>query len=841
MSLLQNSNAVTPSAGYDIDNSCRFNDHTDSFLYEKINAAGSNPLIWTLSFWTKISRFALGSTSSSYPAGYRRFAATKKTSSAVNMEMGFRPADTFVWYFWVDGSNHYGIETLRAFRDPSAWYHFTVIHEATNSTAADRMQVWVNGERQTTSAYALGNPPTDGFTGWVSNGYTRMFGGSVANPDTPTVQYPYPGYMAEVNCVDGQALAPSNFGEADSDTNQWKAIEYAGTYGNNGFYFDFENSAALGTDTSGAGNNFTSSAGMDFRDQMMDSPQNSNGGNFCTMNPLNTNNNGSWNGYMQEGNLKLSGTAGIVKSKSTFPLDNVNGSYWEVYWGSATDCNCGISKIGNQRSLTTSSQIGADSYPETGYKGSTGVIDTNGSTEATYATAANGDIISFAYKAGRLYVGKIASGSAVPTWFNSGNPVAGTGYVNATVKPDPTEWLAAFGTSHRVNFGQDSSFAGGVTAQGNTDSNNNGDFYGTVPTGYLAMCTNNLADPLISGVDAPKNFNPVIYTGDGAVDHDITGVGFQPDFSWIKMRSSTGQHMLFDVIRGVGEYLVSNNTEEEKTDATSLLSFDSDGISVGSGYHVNSNTATFVNWNWKGGGAGVTNTDGNMSGTVTVSANSTAGFSIVKWTGSGATNTVGHGLAQAPELIIVKNYSTDVQNWGVGATVVYSGWTGRAGELNDTGAPSVSSNYWNDTPPTASVFTVSTENNVNKSGDNMIAYVFHSVEGYSKISKTNMNGIAEGAFLYCGFKPSYIMFKDVDSTGGYANWAILDNARMPINTTGAPYLRANDTTADVTSTPVPDFVSNGVKIRGTNGQWNDAGNYIWIAFAENPFKTSNAR
>ena len=147
----------------------------------------------------------------------------------------------------------------------------------------------------------------------------------------------------------------------------------------------------------------------------------------------------------------MSGSSGLAHSRSTFALDNVNGSYWEVRWGSATDCNAGISKLGNNN-LTSCSKIGADpGYLETGYKGSTGVIDTNGSTEATYATSAQGDILAFAYKAGRLYVGKIASASAAPTWFNSGNPVAGTGYVNATVKPDPTEWAVAMNNNHKIN------------------------------------------------------------------------------------------------------------------------------------------------------------------------------------------------------------------------------------------------------------------------------------------------------------------------------------------------------------------------------------------------------
>ena len=840
--------------GYDIDNSCRFNDHTAAFLYEVMNGAGSSELIWTLSFWTKIARFAEGSTATSYPAGYRRMAATKKSGPDVtNMEMGFRPNDNFVWYFWVDGSNHYGIETTPKYRDPSAWYHFTVIYNAPDSTAADRMQVWVNGERQTTTAYALGNPPNDKSTGWTSNGWTRMFGGSVANPDTPTVQYPFPGYMAEVHCIDGQALAPSNFAEADEDTNEWKAIEYEGTYGNNGFFFEFQTSGTLGTDTSGSGNNFTSS-GMDAFDQMIDTPQNSTGGNFCTLNPLNAGNSGTWNGYLQEGNLKISGTAGVVKITSTFALDNVNGCYWEVYWGDQTDANCGIGLIGNAN-LTTSSQVGADpAYPETGYKGSTGVIDTNGSTEATYATAANGDIVAFAYKAGRLYVGKIASASAAPTWFNSGNPVAGTGYVNGTVKPDPTEWDAVVGLSHRVNFGADSSFGGGKTAQGNTDSNNNGDFYGTVPTGYLALCSNNLADPLIALPE--EYFETVKFTGTGSTRTVATSL--QSDLSWFKQDNATTNHVWYDSVRGGTNALRSNTTALESQFGDAVITFNSSDIQIAgtSTSGLNGSSDSMVAWNWKAGGAptvdnsagaGYVPTAGSvkingansgaaLAGSIAatrLSANTTSGMSVVQYTGTGSAATIAHGLGVKPALMIFKK-SNAADDWAIWGKDLHGDSTLNA--LKMTSASYVSSStWWNSTDPTTSVISVGT-NGATGAANEFICYVFAEIEGYSKVFNYLPGPALNGVFLYTGFKPAFWMTKMTDGPDGAGSWFLWDNKRGPYNQNN-PYLVPNANYANEVNSNGWDFLSNGLKMRMSIAQNTTIG----IAFAESPFKTSRAR
>ena len=587
------------------------------------------------------------------------------------------------------------------------------------------------------------------------------------------------------------------------------------------------------------------------------------GGNWCTLNPLDTGENGSWNGELQNGNLKLSGSAGVVKSRASFALDTTNGSYWEVRWGSATDANCGISKL-TQKNLTTSSQIGADpAYDETGYKGSTGVIDTDGSTEATYATSAEGTIVAFAYKAGRLYVGKVASASAAPTWFNSGNPANGTGYVNSSVKTDPDYWAAACGLSHTVNFGQDSSFGGEETAQANTDANNVGEFWGSVPTGYLALCNSNLPDPSIKLPG--ENFNTVLYTGNGGNDYAITGVGFQPDFVWNKDRASN-YHGLWDVVRGVDSRIYSNNTDAANTGTDAFESFDSDGFSLNSNSTWNANTNSYVSWNWKAGGAPTAdndNTTGAMdansvslngslqaaytpSGSPTIyptrmSIDTTTGFSIVSYSGNSVAGaTIPHGLSQAPNMVMFKRL-TYTGNWIVGSDALTS-WDYYLDLAEVTAQADF--DFFNDTAPTASVISISAAGAINydntiSANGTYIAYCFHSVEGYSKVGSYTGNGNADGPFVYLGFRPAWIMIKRVDASSP-TGWTILDDKRVGYNVANAE-LFANTKGAEEANNR-NDLVSNGYKGRATSGNVNtDGSTYQYYAVAASPFKYANAR
>ena len=384
-------------------------------------------------------------------------------------------------------------------------------------------------------------------------------------------------------------------------------------------------------------------------------------------------------------------------------------------------------------------------------------------------------------------------------------------------------------TEFVYNFGQDSSFAGNTTAQGNQDSNSIGDFYYEPPTDYLALCTSNLASPEIALPTA--HFNTKLYTGDGATTLAVTGVGFQPDFTWIKNRSAADHHVLVDSVRGATNYLRSTTSAAEVDDNTFVASLDADGFTVGDDVVVNTSTENYASWNWKAGGTAVSNTDGTI--TSSVSANPTAGFSVVGYTGTGALATVGHGLSAAPELVIIKDRTTASTSWSVGTTAgvdfTYVAY------LNATNAFATDAAYFNDADPSASVFTIGDGVEVNTNTEDYIAYCFHSIEGYSKVGSYTANGNVDGNYIYTGFSPKFVLTKS--STAAH-HWDIyLGNT---IAMTLSPNLNLEERTMD--QNPAIDYVSNGFKIRTSDSNYNDSGQtYLYIAFAESPFKTSNAR
>lgn len=347
---------------------------------------------------------------------------------------------------------------------------------------------------------------------------------------------------------------------------------------------------------------------------------------------------------------------------------------------------------------------------------------------------------------------------------------------------------------------------------------------------YLPLSTANLPDPAIDpaqGSSPEDYFNTVLYTGTGS-DQSITGVGFQPDWTWLKMRSSTGSHGLFDAVRGATRRLSSNLTASEDG-AAGVNSFDSDGFTLDA-LNWNNSGGTFVAWNWKANGSGVSNNVGSI--TSTVSANTESGFSIVKWTGDG---TVGHGLDQAPEMFIVKITNT-AGSWWVWHKDLSNTSAGYL-QLNNTNSEGSNTSVWrNAYPATATTIDVNTSY-LNYSTDNYIAYCFHSVDGFSKLGSYTGNGSTDGSFIYTGFRPSFVLIKG--STVG-SNWTIYDNKRDTSNTT-TQNLRPNTSGAETTDHDI-DILSNGFKNRGTGSGGNASGQtYIYACFSENPFKYSNAR
>jgi hypothetical protein len=322
-------------------------------------------------------------------------------------------------------------------------------------------------------------------------------------------------------------------------------------------------------------------------------------------------------------------------------------------------------------------------------------------------------------------------------------------------------------------------------------------------------------------------FNTKLYTGNGATQ-SITGVGFQPDWVWIKNRSTAHDHILTDAVRGVTKDIRSNNTDAEATDAQGLTAFGTDGFTVGTKANINTNGSNIVSWNWLASNSTASNTDGSI--TSTVSANTTAGFSIVTYTGTGSDANVGHSLSSAPELIITKSRSA-TGDWKVHTSAIDGSWD--VGTLNSTAALTNSS-Y---TAPTSSIFYVGTGAPTNASGVTYVSYLFHSVKGYSKFGSFTGNGNADGTFIYTGFRPAFIL---VRASNLVTNWHLYDNKRDPINPADI-ILRANASNAEATSSEFAyDFVSNGFKARSSGSEFNGSGNtFIYMAFGQSIVGSNN--
>jgi hypothetical protein len=622
------------------------------------------------------------------------------------------------------------------------------------------------------------------------------------------------GYMTEANFIDGQALTPSSFGMTDPITGVWEPIKYTGTYGTNGFYLNFKDATStttLGYDYSGNANNWTAngfvvtpptSAG---NDSVTDVPTpwvayNATGdvggvvrGNYCTINPLS----GDTNATITNGNLTVSGGTNLGNSR--FGTIGISSGKW--YWEhtiTTVGTNGQIAGISNDINQTTA-LTGIKGYYFNGNK-------YDGATASSYgATFTTGDVIGVALDmdAGTItfYKNNASQGQAF-------SGLSGTYFPLARVGTSGTAPVADF------NFGQRP-------------------FAYTPPSGFRSLCTTNLeASTVLKG---SEYMNAVLYSGNSG-SQSITGVGFQPDLVWGKSRNIAENNALFDSVRGVNKALYSNLTNAEATDP-GVSAFNSDGFSL-NGPTINATGYTYVAWNWKANGAGVSNTAGTI--TSTVSANTTSGFSIIQWSGSGANATIGHGLGTTPAFIIVKDKSSGTNGGAVyhtsrGATKylkLFQTTTGTDPEATDNTA-------WNGSSPTfnSTVFSVGSLARTNASGtSNMIAYAFAEVPGYSAFGSYTGNGATVGPFVYTGFRPRFVLTKGTATS----NWAIIDTSISPYNV--APNLLIPNTNGAVLAFSSLDILSNGFQIRNTDSAFNANGNtYIYACFAENPFKNALAR
>jgi len=340
-------------------------------------------------------------------------------------------------------------------------------------------------------------------------------------------------------------------------------------------------------------------------------------------------------------------------------------------------------------------------------------------------------------------------------------------------------------------------------------------------------------------IDKPTDyFNTTLWTGTGS-SMTITGVGHQPDWVWIKPRSVADNHVLFDSVRGATQRLVSNSTSAEATlsgDDRMVESFDSDGYTLGGNSNATGSGRTFVGWSWVGGGSASSNTDGSI--TSTVSANTTAGFSIVTYDGnSTAGATVGHGLGVVPSVVLVKSRD-GAYGWGMYHHKNTSAPETDYLSINNTDATVDDVNFWNDTAPTSSVFSLGGTDAINKTSNGHVAYCFAEKKGYSKFGSYTSINSHDSTFVYLGFKPAMIIFKNTSYSGG-SDWNILDRTRYTFNSSSEAVLEPNTSDAENYSAfGEVDFLSNGFKIRNNNGVSSGGYDHIYMAFAESPFVTS---
>jgi hypothetical protein len=774
--------AAGQGGGYVIDNSLRLRSSASAYL-SRTPASAGNRKTWTWSGWVKRGAISAG----------RLFGAGNSTGVNNNQILNFNSSDSLAFSNDSVGT----CSTSSVYRDPSAWYHVVLAVDTTQATTADRAKLYVNGEFV---AWSNTVPLSLNLDTKINSTESHTIGRSSSSASGYI-----DGYLTEVNFIDGQALTPSAFGDYNEDTGVWQPAKYAGSYGTNGFYLNFSDATTtttLAADSSGNGNNWTPNnisltAGFTY-DSMTDTPTPyADGGNYAVWNPLVIIGNSSFS----NGNLTATnGTTGA--STCTIPV--YSGKYYAEFQPLV---------VGNTgaRLIAIHAYSAGDSITDfiakcVAYQpnGTKRINSSNSSYGAAYTTA---DLIGVALD---------LDNNTIEFFKNN----TSQGVIDTTLSQSAgTLWT--FGSS------QGGSISSSVAANFGQRP-----FTYTPPTGFKSLHTGNLPDSAIE--NGSEYFDTVTYTGNGTSGRSVTGLEFQPDWTWIKQRSGANNHSLYDVVRGAQNLLISNTTDPNQTDLTGLLSFDSDGFSVGTATRVNANASTYVAWNWKAGGAAVTNTAGSI--TSQVSASPTAGFSIVSYTGTGANATVGHGLGVAPAMMIVKN-RIDTTGWLVYHHKNTSSPETDYLQLNSTVATADLNTVWNDTAPTSSVINLGSNSWGNGSGDTHVAYCFSEVSGYSKFGSYTGNGSADGVFVYLGFRPAFVIWKRTDSA---VNWQVFDSARSTDNAM-EEYLIPSLSNAEA-AYPFVDFLSNGFKHRHTSGFSNaSGGTYIYMAFAENPFKNSLAR
>lgn len=788
---------------YSIANSLRFRLSNNAYASRTFGTTG-NRKTFTVSMRGKLGQLNNGSSQQLFSTNYT-------TSGPTSTYFYFTTGGQLAFNSVVAGSIVIQAWTNAVFRDPTSHLDILLSIDTTQATNSNGVKIFVNGEPQALT-----------FTAYTQNHDTSFstaaahFIGTLSLNGTPGTQN-FDGLISDINFIDGQALTPSSFGEKDSN-GVWVPKPYSGSYGTNGFYLPFNdgtNLTTLGQDRSGNGNNWTlnnfSLTPGGTYDWLTDTPTN----NFCTLNPLRN----ASDCTFSDANLKLAYGSSSSITPAFASMGMSSGEYW---WTSTITAN----SSGSTSALIIGiSQMvdGLTNYPGFnstlgwGYYGDTGAIYNNGSTVATGASFGVGDVIGCKFNAT----------TGTMQWYKQ-TAGAGSFVLQATVNSIPSgTYFPAWGDggaartgAAAVNFGQqplsDTAWIGSAKS----------------------LCTANM--PSVAIPNPKKHFDILTWLGNGA-QRNITGTQFPVEFASMKARDRGYSWGQYDIVRGATKKLSSNSTGAEVTDSQGLNAFLSNGFSLGTDAGLNESGSAGIAHCWKAGGTAVTNTAGSI--TSQVSANVDAGFSIVTYTGNLTTtgaSTIGHGLGRPADLIIGRSRNVsgvDNGNWFVqGKPLGVNGFL----RLNTTDVIGNTSGTGGGTLPlsTSSVFSVTWNSGAGISGNNYVAYCFAEIPGYSKISSYVGNGSADGPFVYCGFRPRWILLKRIDVAN---SWFIHDTVR---NTTNPVfnYLLTDSSAAEAGTLGGNDIdiTSNGFKVRNSNNYCNaNGGTYLIVAFAEHPFGGSN--